>query len=490
MLDVDAKKYFFKLIQTLILILTTIIILYVSINFSWILGIGVGLLPLLLFASLYIISNPYWALISVFILNYYIMGSTRYLDIISGGLVMDISLIYILVSLIFYNFKTRLIDLKKLNTPIFYCVLIWFIYCVLELFNPETVTIKSWLTGARGVSIYFLFIVIFTLLICNKYKQMKTIILIWSILTLTAIVKCLMQKYYGFDSAETRWLYEGGDKTHIIYSGIRYFSFFTDAANFGAGMGFSFISFFIFTIGEKSKKLKVYYLLVASLAFYGMMLSGTRAAIAVPFIGLASYVLLSKKIKSIIIGSIILVSIFIFFKYTEKGNSYSEIRRMRTAFDPKEDASYLIRKANQTKLVNLMEDKYFGYGIGMGGGKAKQYDSNSAIAQIPTDSWFVMIWVETGLIGLIINIGVLLFIFLYAAYIITFKIKDKELRIYLIGFFGGTLGMTIASYANEIFGQFPNGFIIYTGLSFLYLGKYFDKEIEENKNLISLKANE
>ena len=46
-----------------------------------------------------------------------------------------------------------------------------------------------------------------------------------------------MQKYIGFDSFETKWLNEGGATTHIIWSGVRYFSFFTDASNMGANMG-------------------------------------------------------------------------------------------------------------------------------------------------------------------------------------------------------------------------------------------------------------
>lgn len=66
--------------------------------------------------------------------------------------------------------------------------------------------------------------------------------MVWAILTLTAVIKAIWQKYVGFDSAEKYWLYVlGGSTTHIIYSGIRYFSFFSDAANFGAGMGFSMV---------------------------------------------------------------------------------------------------------------------------------------------------------------------------------------------------------------------------------------------------------
>ena len=46
-----------------------------------------------------------------------------------------------------------------------------------------------------------------------------------------------MQKFIGFDRGEQLWLNRGGALTHLIGSGTRYFSFFTDAGNFGSNMG-------------------------------------------------------------------------------------------------------------------------------------------------------------------------------------------------------------------------------------------------------------
>jgi len=50
----------------------------------------------------------------------------------------------------------------------------------------------------------------------------------------------------------------------------------------------------------------------------------------------------------------------------------------------------------------FMADKYFGVGIGTA--KAQEY-STAEISKIPTDSWLVMKWVETGIIGLIIYLA-------------------------------------------------------------------------------------
>mgnify|MGYP006869451538 CR=1 FL=1 len=51
-------------------------------------------------------------------------------------------------------------------------------------------------------------------------------------MTLLAAAKGYWQKNKGFDSTELSWLWAYGARTHFIHSGIRYFSFFTDAGLF------------------------------------------------------------------------------------------------------------------------------------------------------------------------------------------------------------------------------------------------------------------
>ena len=101
-------------------------------------------------------------------------------------------------------------------------------------------------------------------------------------ITLLAVAKGYMQKNQGFDSAELAWVMTRGYNTHILKTGIRYFSFFTDAANYGCGMGLSLVVFFLSSFYTKNKYLKIFYLIVAAGAGYGLLISGTRASMAVP----------------------------------------------------------------------------------------------------------------------------------------------------------------------------------------------------------------
>jgi O-antigen ligase len=320
---------------------------------------------------------------------------------------------------------------------------------------------------------------ILTFLIFNKYRDLKIIVLIWSVFVLLAVIKALMQKYAGFDGAEMRWLYvEGKAKTHIIYSGVRYFSFFTDAAKFGCGMAFSMVFFSIAALFIKNKWLKIYFLIVAALAGYAMLMSGTRAAIAIPFAGYALFALLSKKIKIFTLFSVLLLGAFVFLNFTSLGQGNTYIRRMRTVFHSEKDASFVLRMENQRIMRTYMADRPFGVGIGTA--KASEY-SNSEMSKIPTDSWLVMIWVETGIVGLVLYLGIIAYILAHGTYIVMFKIKNTELRALEGAFLSAVFGIFVASYANEIVAQFPNGPIIYMAVAFIFMGEWYDKQLEGQK---------
>ena len=206
-------------------------------------------------------------------------------------------------------------------------------------------------------------------------------------------MKTLIQYIIGFDSYETKWLNEGGATTHIIWSGTRYFSFFTDASNMGANMGAASMFFGIAAFHMRSIACRIYYLCVAILALYAMFLSGTRGAMVVPLAGLALYTLVSKQTRAIIGGASMLLFIYVFFAFTTIGEGNSSIRRMRTAFNPTKDASYIVRKENQRKLATYLKHKPFGEGLGLSGDGLGVKVSRRFTTSIPTDSWYVKIWV-------------------------------------------------------------------------------------------------
>ncbi|MDD4437868.1 MAG: O-antigen ligase family protein, partial [Tissierellia bacterium] len=431
---------------------------------------------LVLYLMFRLFERPSLAFLNVVVVSYFIIGLTRYIPALPAGIVMDGLL---LLTLFFTLFRSRegVINWSGIRNPLTILTGIWMIYCILLVFNPETTPVR-WVAGIRGLAVYLFVFPLLTAVLLNRYKYLKLFLFLWSALTLLAIAKAFIQKYIGFDAAEQYWLYVmGGSRTHIIYSNIRFFSFFSDAASFGCGMGMSMVVFSLVAFYTRSKPLRFYFIAVALLAGYGMMISGTRAAIAVPFVGYSFFILLSKQWKIMIPGIVLIAFAFVFFKYTYIGHGNTEIRRMRSAFHVTQDASFKVRQDNQTKMRVFMKNHPFGIGIG----KAKRTEPGDYMYQLPTDTSMVYIWVETGVVGLVFFLSIFLITFARGLYDVWFKIKDKPLRGFTSALLAGVAGMLACSYGNEMLQQFPNGPIIYICMAFIFMGRRFDQAISDGK---------
>ena len=274
---------------------------------------------------------------------------------------------------------------------------------------------------------------------------------------------------------------------------MRVLSFYSDAGQFGASQGQTGVVFGILALNKKDNfKLRVFYGITALLGIYGMMISGTRGAIAVPVMGAALYVVLRKNIKVMILGALIGIIFFGFFKYTTIGNANYNIRRMRTAFDPN-DASLLVRLENQRKLKSYLAARPFGGGIGSAGNWGQRFAPNTFLANTPTDSWYVSIWAEQGVVGLVLHLFILLYILVKGSYTIMFKIRDDWIKSQMSALAAGYFGIMVASYGNGVLGQIPTGLLIYSSMAYLFLSRKLDEEAiaekndtEQNKNLIAL----
>jgi len=354
---------------------------------------------------------------------------------------------------------------------------IWYLYAVFQLFNPEAVSRVAWFYAMRGVAFYMFLTVPLVFILFNKKKDIDLFLKIWAILSILGTLKGIMQKYFGVDPFEQAWLDEGNYKTHVLFGKLRVFSFYSDAGQFGASQGLTGVVFLILSFNNGiSQKLKIFYRVAAILGFYGLLISGTRGAMAVPVMGFALYIVLRKNFKVMIVGAVLVIGIVVFFKYTTIGQGNYSIRRMRTAFNPTEDASFLVRRANQKKLATYLASRPFGGGIGSAGNWGLRFTPNTFLANTPTDSWYVMIWAEQGIVGLILHLAILLYILAKSMYIILFKIRSSNIHNILCAFTSGYFGILVASYGNGVLGQMPTGLLIYTGMAYMFLGPKLDKE--------------
>lgn len=439
-------------------------------------GIYLALTPLVILGIAYLFLNPYKTFVFLFAYNYFAMGLSRYVPGMLG-LGIDGLLVLVYISLFFKSFKEN-IGFSRSYNDLTLLAVIWYLYAILEFFNPEAESHEAWLYAMRGFSLYFFLTIPLTFIIFHKKRDLELVLRLWAYFSLFAVLKGWGQLYIGLDWGEQKWMDEGGALTHLIWSGLRVFSIFTDAGQFGASIAQGGVIFAIVALGRKSMREKLFYFFVAATSFYGMGLSGTRGAMAVPAAGFILYLFLIKNWKLFALGLIIIAGTFVFFKYTTLGSGNAQIVRMRSSFDTN-DPSLQVRLNNQARFKEYLKDKPFGAGIGASGSWGQRFTPHKLPGQIPTDSWYVAVWVDQGIVGLALHLFILLYCILRGGWIILFRIKDRQLYFNNVGLLCGFTGIVAASYGNSILGQMPTGIMMYMSIAFIFMAPLYQKEIDE-----------
>jgi hypothetical protein len=269
----------------------------------------------------------------------------------------------------------------------------------------------------------------------------------------------------------------------VLFGVLRIFSFFSDAGQFGAGIAQSGVIATVISLGPFSWKTRIIAAICGLLFFFLMILSGTRGALIVPVAGMMSYLFASRNFKLLIAGMLMMGAIFVFLKYTTIGQQFYQVQRMRTALDPN-DASLRVRLTNRVIINDYLKDKPFGGGIGTSGSWGQRFTPGTLLAETPNDGWYVRIKAETGVMGLYLHVGILLFIGGVGLYK-TMQVKDNKLRQKLLALFAGYVGIAASSYGNPLLGQIPTGIILYMSWAYLFLAQDLDQQIKETKNKLA-----
>lgn len=365
-----------------------------------------------------------------------------------------------------------------------FALIIWCGYCTLEILNDTCglgINVGAWYTGARMMAFQLLYtFLVFSIYISSPERLMRYLI-VWACLCLFSAIWTWKQQNIGFTQAEASFLV--GSTTHIIQGGtlIRYFSTFSDAANYGCNAAASAVAFFIFGITTKFKLERWFFLIVAVLVIKSMFASGTRTAIFCFFAGIAVYIMLSKSIKVAVPTAIAGFLFFSFLAFTNIANGNQQIRRMRSAFR-KGDASTKVRDINQETMKKYMKDAPWGIGLGMGYDNVPANNKYRRMATIASDSEYVYIWLRTGRVGITIFIITTLIMFGGACYIVFFRLRNPSLRGIGGGICGAFVAIQLGGYGNQVLMQFPNAVMFYGGLAIVYILPFIEPEWNKYEN--------
>lgn len=383
---------------------------------------------------------------------------------------------------------------EKCANLMLFALIIWCGFCTLEILNDTCnlgINIGSWYNGARMMAIQLLYAFLVYSIYITTPQSLLNYIRVWALLALFSVFWTWKQKNIGFTQTEYQWLYYGpGQVTHLLNARtlVRYFSTFSDAANYGCNAAATAAAFIIFAITTKFNKQRLFYIFVSVLVIWGMFQSGTRTAIFCLAAGLIVFVFLSKSVKIAVPFSIAFAIFAFILVFTNIGDGNQQIRRMRSAFN-KEDASANVREINKAAIKKYIQDAPWGIGIAMNMENVPANNKYRKLSTIPPDSEYVFIWVKTGPIGLTVFIITTLIMFGGACWIVLFKLKNKS----LIGIGGGLCGSFVAiqlgGYGNQILMQYPNCLMFYGGLSIVYILPYIEPAwIEYEKKQLAERA--
>ncbi len=433
-------------------------------------------LPFIIGYLIWVFMCPKVGLITFILYSFMMPGLGRHIVGPQFGLGIDALLILTWLGVIFH--RGEKFRFRHLKTDLVWMAIVWFILTVLEIGNPEHPNIMGWLQEMRSTTLYWILTVPLTILVFNKKSDIYLFLDIIILMSFIGAMWGIKQLYIGVDEAEHRWLEAGAKKTHILFGKLRVFSYYSEAAQFGASQAQIAIMCIILATGPHTLIRKICYAVAGTFIFYGMLISGTRGALGGIVGGGFVFLVISKNVKVIAIGGLIGLLFIGMLKFTAIGSGNDQMRRLRSGTDAN-DPSLQARLINQRTLSNSLASKPFGTGVGTIGMWGVMYNKHIYTAKIPPDSYFVKVWVMYGIIGFILWFGMMLFILGKSVGMI-WTVRDPLLRNQLSSLASGFGGIFLCSYGNEVMNSLPSSAIVYVSWALVWMGTRWDTPLPKS----------
>jgi cell division protein FtsW (lipid II flippase) len=186
--------------------------------------------------------------------------------------------------------------------------------------------------------------------------------------------------------------------------------------------------------------------------------SGTRTATAMIGIGLLYYLFFEINNVRVLLSMFVLFAVFMAIIF---GPFHGPtVRRIRSTFQPSEDASYQVREYNRERIRPYILSHPIGGGLFTSGGTIKDLGYHP-LASIPPDGYFMRMAMETGWIGLLIQLvlfGTIIIVGI-RIYFQTIDYYSENERYALKGFITVIIMLSAAGYAQDNAFQIPYVFV-------------------------------
>lgn len=376
------------------------------------------------------------------------------------GIGVELLEIVLLCGILIADFNQKRTDWSHFNNPVTYLFVLYEVYNVLQVFNPNAVSLAAWVVSTRGIIFdlvsYFILIRLFASLdLIKKYTKG------WLLFSLLAGIYGFYQEIFGYQNFEWLDIHSTPGKLALIQNWdiLRKFSFLADVATFGIVMAYSGIFCAVLAMEYFDWRKRVFLMGCAILMFVAMSFSGTRTATAMVPAGACMYILMHIDSKRTLLIIVALIIAFIVVLY---GPFYgSTISRIRSTFQPSTDASMNVREYNRSRAQPYIRSHPIGGGVNTTDGEGEALSPGHQLAGFPTDSGYLKTALTVGWIGLILLMS-LYFVVIAIGVKNYYAAKDPLIKAlysaYIVAFFS----LLVANYAQSAMGQKPTGLLVFS----------------------------
>ncbi|MES2426931.1 MAG: O-antigen ligase family protein [Bacteroidota bacterium] len=365
-------------------------------------------------------------------------------------------------------------DWKRIHNELVFSFTLWFVISLLEAVNPGA-NILGWLSEIRPVALYPFLLIPIGFIIFKSNRQLDVFLIIIVVMSTLGALWGIKQLHIGLSAGERAFV--AANPTHLIWGRLRVFSFYNDAGQFGASQASVGLITLLLALAPIKKWKRIVLLICSLLMLYGMLISGTRGALFAVVVGGFVAIILFKKIKPIFLGSVLMLGFLFFLRFTHIGDTNYQIFRLRTAINPS-DPSLNVRLATQRNLREYMSTRPFGGGLGVLGFNSR-FNYGQYLATVQPDSYFVKVWAMYGIVGLVIWLGIMLYI-LGKCCAIAWLVEDEILRFKIIALTAGFAGTLFCSYGNEVINNFPSSIVTYISWVFVFISPELQQSKKSN----------
>jgi putative inorganic carbon (hco3(-)) transporter len=368
--------------------------------------------------------------------------------------------IVLLCGILISEFGKKSSDWSYFNNPITYLFILLETYNVLQAFNPSATSLAGWVVSTRGIVfdllIYFILGKLF-----SDFELVKKYTKLWLFFSFLAALYGIYQEIFGYNDLEWLEINTTPGKLALIqnWAFLRKFSFLSDVATFGIVMAYSGIFCAVLAMHATDWKRKILLLGCAMLMFVSMSFSGTRTATAMVPAGAFMYILMSINNRRTIV---ILAGLIVGFVVLLYGPFYGgTISRIRSTFQPSQDASMSVREYNRARAQPYIRAHPIGGGVNTTDAEGEALSPGHQLAGFPTDSGFLKTALTIGWVGLIIVMA-FYFVVITTGVKNYYRARDPVVRALYGAYIAAFFSLIVANYTQPALGQKPTGLIVFS----------------------------